>query len=59
MAAPPAPAGRFELLDARGSLRLVTDAVHEDDALCLALTCRALRDTLWERFPRRPAGRGA
>jgi hypothetical protein len=26
--------------------------VHEDDALCLALTCRALRDALWERFPR-------
>ena len=33
----------FNLLDARGSLHLVTDAVHEDDALCLALTCRALR----------------
>ena len=46
----------FSLLDARGSLRLVTDAVHEDDALCLALTCRALRDALWARFPRRPAG---
>ena len=46
----------FNLLDARGSLRLVTDAVHEDDALCLALTCRALRDALWARFPRRPAG---
>jgi hypothetical protein len=44
----------FELLDARGSLRLVTDAVLEDDALCLALTCRALRDALWARFPRRP-----
>ena len=25
----------FALLDARGSLRLVTDAVHEDDTLCL------------------------
>jgi hypothetical protein len=46
----------LSLLDARGSLRLVTDAVHEDDALCLALTCRALRDALWARFPRRPAG---
>jgi hypothetical protein len=46
----------FSLLDARGSLRLITDAVHEDDALCLALTCRALRDALWARFPRRPAG---
>jgi hypothetical protein len=50
----------FRLLDARGSLRLVTDAVHEDDALCLALTCRALRDALWARFPRSrpPAGGG-
>ena len=46
----------FSLLDVRGSLRLVTDAVHEDDALCLALTCRALRDALWARFPRRLAG---
>jgi Leucine-rich repeat (LRR) protein len=46
----------FALLDARGSLRLVTDAVHEDDALCLALTCRALRDALWARFPARPPG---
>jgi hypothetical protein len=33
------PTGRFELLDARGILSLVTDAVHEDDAFCLALTC--------------------
>jgi hypothetical protein len=49
-------AGSFELLDARGSLRLVTDAVHEDDALCLTLTCRTLRDTLWARFPWRSAG---
>jgi hypothetical protein len=39
-------ASPFALLDARGSLRLVTDAVHEDDALCLALACRALRDAL-------------
>ena len=46
-------ASRWSLLDARGSLRLVTDVVHEDDALCLALTCRALRDALWVRFPRR------
>jgi hypothetical protein len=46
----------FALLDARSSLRLVTDVVHEDDALCLALTCRALRVALWARFPRRPAG---
>ena len=41
----------FGLLDAVSTLRLVTDTVHEDDALCLALTCRALRDALWERFP--------
>ena len=44
----------FALLDAHSSVRLVTDRVHEDDALCLALTCRALRDALWERFPRFP-----
>ena len=49
-------ASPFGLLDAHGSLRLVTDLVHEDDALCLALTCRALRDALWARFPARPAG---
>ena len=47
---------QFSLLDARGSLRLVTDAVLEDDVLCLALTCRALRDALWARFPARLAG---
>ena len=41
----------FGLLDAASTLRLVTDLVHEDDALCLALACRALRDVLWERFP--------
>ena len=41
----------FGLLDAASTLRLVTDLVHEDDALCLALACRALRDALWERFP--------
>jgi hypothetical protein len=50
------PRSAFALLDGRGSLRLVTDLVHEDDALCLALTCRALRDSLWARFPRRAAG---
>ena len=49
-------ASPFALLDAHSSLRLVTDVVHEDDALCLALTCRALRDALWARFPARPAG---
>ena len=40
-------ASAFALLDKRGSLRFVTDVVHEDDALCLALACRALRDALW------------
>jgi hypothetical protein len=54
-------ASPLALLDARGSLRFVTDLVHEDDALCLALVCRAMRDALWARFPRRevlagPAG---
>jgi hypothetical protein len=46
----------FALLDAHSCLRLVTDLVHEDDALCLALACRPLRDALWARFPARPAG---
>jgi Leucine-rich repeat (LRR) protein len=49
-------ASPFALLDAHSSPRLVTDAVHEDDALCLALSCRPLRDALWARFPARPAG---
>jgi hypothetical protein len=48
-----ADAPGLALLDARGSLRFVTDCIHEEDALCLALTCRALRDALWARFPRR------
>jgi hypothetical protein len=51
----PLAASTFALLDKHSSLRLVTDAVPEDDALCLALTCRALRDALWARFPRPPA----
>jgi hypothetical protein len=48
-------------LDAHSSLRLITDAVHElDDALCLALTWRVLRDALGARFPTCPraGGRG-
>jgi hypothetical protein len=49
-------ASPFAMLDAHSSLRLVTDVVHEDDALCLALTCRAMRDALWARFSTRPAG---
>ena len=59
MAMDPLAASPFALLDKHSSLRLVTDAVHEDDALCLALTCRALRDALWARFPARPAGHAA
>jgi hypothetical protein len=50
-------ASPLSVLDARGSLRLVTDVVHEDDALCLALTCRPLRDALWARFPQVPCDR--
>jgi hypothetical protein len=49
-------ASPLALLDAHSSLRLVTDMLHEDDVLCLALVCRALRDALWARFPPRPAG---
>jgi hypothetical protein len=49
----------FALLDGRGSLHLVTNAVHNDDTLCLALTCRALRDALWARFPQVPCDRNA
>jgi Leucine-rich repeat (LRR) protein len=48
--------GRASPFDAACCLRLVTDAVHEDDTLCLALTCRTLRDALWDRFPARSAG---
>ena len=51
----PLAASAFAILDARCNLRLVTDAVHLDDVLCLALTCRAFRDALWPRFPPRPA----
>ena len=53
LATDPLAASPFRTLDTRGTLRLVTDEVHEDDALCLALTCRALRDALWARFPTR------
>ena len=38
--ADPLSASPLALLDARSNLRLVTDAVHEDDALSLALACR-------------------
>jgi hypothetical protein len=40
----------FRLLDARYLLSLVVDFVPEDDTLCLALSCRVMRDTLWARF---------
>jgi hypothetical protein len=51
-------ASPFALLDTHGSLRFVTDAVHEDDALCLALACRAMRDALGARFPACPRAGG-
>ena len=51
-------AGPFAVLDAHGSLRFVTDLVHEDDALCLALACRAMRDALGARFPACPRAGG-
>jgi Leucine-rich repeat (LRR) protein len=44
-------ASPFAVLDAHGCLRFVTDVVHEDDALCLALACRAMRDALGARCP--------
>jgi hypothetical protein len=56
MAMDPLATSTFALLDKHSSLRLVTDAMHEDDALCLVLTCRALRDILWARFPWWPTG---
>ena len=43
------------MLDTHSSLRLVTDVMHEDDALSLALTCHALHDTLWACFQWLPA----
>ena len=46
----------FAMLDNSSALRLVTDLVSEDDALCFALTCRPLRDALFARFTPLPAG---
>jgi hypothetical protein len=47
------------MLDAHSSrLRLVTDAVNEDDALCVARACRALRDALGAHFPVCPRAGG-
>jgi hypothetical protein len=51
-------ASPFALIDAHGNLRLVIDAVHENDALCLALTCHAMRDALGVRFPACPRAGG-
>jgi hypothetical protein len=42
-------ASPFAMLDAHGSLRFVTDMVHEDDAPCIVLACRALRSALRTR----------
>ena len=47
----------FRLLPTLAELRLVVDAVHEDDALVLALTCSPLRAAIslrggpFARFP--------
>ena len=49
----PLAASPFTLLDARSSLHLVTDVVHEDDVLCLALAYRPQRMALWACFPAR------
>ena len=39
------------VLHDRGSLRLVTDLIEEDDAFAAALVCRAFRDELFVRLP--------
>ncbi len=49
-------ASPFRMLDAHSSIRLVLDALDEDDCLCAALTCRAFRDTVNSRFALLPAG---
>lgn len=41
------------ILGINPGLRLITDHVEEDDALCLALTCRPMRDAIFARFPSR------
>jgi hypothetical protein len=55
----PLAASAFALLDRHSSLRLVTDVVHEEDALCLALACRPLCDALWARYHSTTGGRWA
>jgi hypothetical protein len=47
----------FGLLEGGGRLQLVVELVPEDDALCLALACRPLRDAVFCRFPRRRPAR--
>ena len=44
-------ASAFGILDMRCSLELVTDRIAEDDALCLARTCRSLYDAMLSQFP--------
>lgn len=46
----------FRLLDSPELVRLVTDLVGEDDALCAALVCRTWRAAIFDgdRFPVRP-----
>jgi len=43
-------AALFRMLDAGGALTLVVDHVDENDALCAALACTAMRDALFARF---------
>ena len=45
------PTGLFAKLQVTTLVRLVTDLVDEDDSLCVALTCRQLRDAVLSRFP--------
>ena len=45
------PTGLFAMLQVTTLVRLVTDLVDEDDSLCVALTCRQLRDAVLSRFP--------
>ena len=41
----------FRLLAGTDELRLVTDLVPAEDALCVALVCRKFRDAVFARFP--------
>jgi ferredoxin len=44
----------LRILEEKNLLRLVTDAAFGEDVLCLALTCRALRNAVWAAHPPRP-----